>query len=161
MTMRAKYFLITVLSLTAITAFSQDAIVSEEELTKYATVMDSVAEMSVAVQATLSDMVKESEVMNGTRYNELSKIATDEAKLAEAKATPEEIAFLNEVAEKKKTETLKINQAFQSLVKENLGAATYNKVKKALAADAALKAKYDSLVEELAKDNQVSVEAEG
>lgn len=159
--MRAKYFLITVLSLTTITAFSQDAIVSEEELTKYATVMDSVAEMSVVVQATLSDMVKESEVMNGTRYNELSKIATDEAKLAEAKATPEEIAFLNEVAEKKKTETLKINQAFQSLAKDYLGAATYNKVKKALAADAELKVKYDSLIEEMAKDNQVSVEAEG
>lgn len=159
--MRAKYFLITVLSLITITAFSQDATVSEEELTKYATVMDSVAEMSVVVQATLSDMVKESEVMNGTRYNELSKIATDEAKLAEAKATPEEIAFLNEVAEKKKTETLKINQAFQSLAKDYLGAATYNKVKKALAADAELKVKYDSLIEEMAKDNQVSVEAEG
>lgn len=159
--MRAKYFLITVLSLNTITAFSQDATVSEEELTKYATVMDSVAEMSVVVQATLSDMVKESEVMNGTRYNELSKIATDEAKLAEAKATPEEIAFLNEVAEKKKTETLKINQAFQSLAKDYLGAATYNKVKKALAADAELKVKYDSLIEEMAKDNQVSVEAEG
>jgi hypothetical protein len=106
-------------------------------------------------------MVKESEVMNGTRYNELSKIASDEAKLAEAKATPEEIAFLKEVAEKKKTETLKINQAFQSLAKDYLGAATYNKVKKALAADATLKAKYDSLIEEMAKDNEVSSEAEG
>ncbi len=159
--MRAKYFLITVLCLITIPSFSQDAIVSDEELTKYATVMDSVAEMSAAVQAALSDMVKESGVMSGTRYNELSKIASDEAKLAEAKATPEEIAFLNEVAEKKKTETLKINQAFQSLVKENLGGATYNKVKKALAADAALKAKYDSLIEELAKDNQVGVKAEG
>ncbi len=159
--MRAKFLFITVFSFIAISSFSQDAIVSEEELTKYATVMDSVTEMSIAVQTTLNDMVKESEVMNGTRYNELSKIASDEAKLAEAKATPEEIAFLAEVAEKKKTETLKINQAFQSLAKDYLGAATYNKVKKALAADAALKAKYDSLIEEMAKDNEVSVEAEG
>jgi hypothetical protein len=159
--MRAKYFLITVFSLITIASFSQDATVSEEELTKYATVMDSINEMTIAVQTTLSDMVKGSEVMNGTRYNELSKIAADEAKLAEAKATPEEIAFLTEVAGKKKEETLKINQAFQSLVKENLGGATYNKVKKALAADAELKAKYDSLIEEMAKDNEVSVEAEG
>ena len=159
--MRAKYFLITVFSLITITSFSQDATVSEEELTKYATVMDSVTEMTIAVQATLSDMVKDSEVMNGTRYNELSKISTDEAKLAEANATPEEIAFLAEVAGKKKEETLKINQAFQSLAKDYLGAATYNKVKKALAADAELKAKYDSLIEEMAKDNEVSVEAEG
>jgi hypothetical protein len=159
--MRAKFLFITVFSFIAISSFSQDAIVSEEELTKYATVMDSVAEMSIAVQITLNDMVKESEVMNGTRYNELSKIASDETKLAEANATPEEIAFLAEVAEKKKTETLKINQAFQSLAKDYLGAATYNKVKKALAADATLKTKYDSLIEEMAKDNEVSVEAEG
>lgn len=159
--MRAKFLFITIFSFIAVTTFAQDATVSEEELTKYATVMDSVAEMSLAVQTTLSDMVKGSEVMNGTRYNELSKIASDETKLAEANATPEEIAFLAEVAEKKKTETLKINQAFQSLAKDYLGAATYNKVKKALAADATLKAKYDSLMEEMAKDNEVSVEAEG
>jgi hypothetical protein len=159
--MRAKFLFITVFSFIAFASVAQDAVVSDEELTKYATVMDSVTEMSIAVQATLSDMVKDSEVMNGTRYNELSKIASDETKLAEAKATPEEIAFLAEVAEKKKTETLKINQAFQSLAKDYLGAATYNKVKKALAADATLKAKYDSLMEEMAKDNDVSVEAEG
>jgi hypothetical protein len=159
--MRAKFLFITAFSFIAVTSFAQDAVVSDEELTKYATVMDSVTEMSIAVQTTLNDMVKESEVMNGTRYNELSKIASDEAKLAEAKATPEEIAFLKEVAEKKKTETLKINQAFQSLAKDYLGAATYNKVKKALAADATLKAKYDSLIEEMAKDNEVNSEAEG
>jgi hypothetical protein len=159
--MRAKFLFIAAFSFIAVTSFAQDAVVSDEELTKYATVMDSVTEMSIAVQTTLNDMVKESEVMNGTRYNELSKIASDEAKLAEAKATPEEIAFLKEVAEKKKTETLKINQAFQSLAKDYLGAATYNKVKKALAADATLKAKYDSLIEEMAKDNEVSSEAEG
>jgi len=156
--MSAKYFFITVLSLISVTSFSQDATVSEEELTKYATVMDSISEMTMGVQVTIAEMVKESEVMKGTRYNELSKIISDQEKLAAAKATPEEIAFLNEVAEKKKEETLKINQAFQNLVKENLGAATYNKVKKALAADAALKQKYDALIQELAKDNEAKAE---
>jgi hypothetical protein len=156
--MSTKYFLITALSLFTITSFSQDATVSEEELTKYATVMDSISEMTLGVQETIAEMVKESEVMKGTRYNELSKIISDQAKLAAAKATPEEIAFLNQVAEKKKEETLKINQAFQSLVKENLGAATYNKVKKALASDAALKQKYDALIQELAKDNEGKTE---
>ncbi len=156
--MRAKFFLSTIFSLMVITSYSQDAAVSEEELTKYATVMDSVTEMSIEVQATLNTMVKESEVMTGARYNELSKIVSNEAKLAEAAATPEEIAFMKEVAEKKKTETLKINQAFQSLAKDYLGAATYNKVKKALVSDAVLKQKYDSLIEEMAKDNKVEEE---
>ncbi|MDZ7650649.1 MAG: hypothetical protein U5K54_27860 [Cytophagales bacterium] len=140
--MRAKFFLSTVLCLITILSFSQEATVSEEELTKYATVMDSINEMTIVVQATLSDMVKDSEVMNGTRYNEISQIIDDKAKLDEAEATPEEIAFVNEVAKKKKEETLKINQAFQSLAKDYLGAATYNKVKKALSTDLELKKQY-------------------
>lgn len=152
--MRAKFFLSTVLCLTTFFSFAQDTTVSEEELTKYATVMDSINEMTLAVQATLSDMVKESEVMNGTRYNEISKIINDPTKLDEAQATPEEIAFVNAVAEKKKEETVKINQAFQSLAKDYLGASTYNKVKKALSTDPELKKQYDALISEMEKDNE-------
>ncbi|MBL7872317.1 MAG: hypothetical protein JNM78_11935 [Cyclobacteriaceae bacterium] len=160
--MRAKFLFIAVLSFITITSFSQaKSAVTDEELTKYATVMDSIDEMSIAVKTILSDMVASSEVVNNARYNELSKIINDKAKLKEAEATPEEIAFINEVAEKKKTETAKINKAFQSLVKDNLGGAAYNKVKKALASDAALKAKYDALMEEMAKDNGVAVEEAG
>jgi Ca2+-binding EF-hand superfamily protein len=158
--MKAKFFLSTVFSLIAIASYSQDASVSEEELTKYATVMDSISEMTINFQSSISTMVKESEAITGTRYNELSKIISDEAKLTEAKATPEEIAFIKGMAEKKKEETSKINQAFQTLVKENLGAATYNKVKKALATDTTLKQKYDSLIEEMEKDNKVEKETE-
>ncbi|MBL7876862.1 MAG: hypothetical protein JNL53_14435 [Cyclobacteriaceae bacterium] len=152
--MRAKFFLSTVLCLTTFFSFAQDTAVSEEELTKYATVMDSINEMTLAVQATLSDMVKESEVMNGTRYNEISKIIDDPTKLNEAQATPEEIAFVNAVAEKKKEETVKINQAFQSLAKDYLGASTYNKVKKALSTDPELRKQYDALISEMEKDNE-------
>jgi hypothetical protein len=159
--MRAKFFLSTVLCLITILSFAQDATVSEEELTKYATVMDSINEMTIVVQATLSDMVKDSEVMNSTRYNEISQIIDDKAKLDATAATPEEIAFVNEVAKTKKEETLKINQAFQSLAKDYLGAATYNKVKKALSADPELKKQYDALLAEMEKDNQVEEAATG
>lgn len=137
-------------------AYAQEEVtITDEELSKYATAMDSVNEMSASVLVTISDMVKNSEVMDAARYNDLSKIAKDEAKLAEAKATPEEIAFLNEVATKKEEETARINAAFQSLAKEYVGVAVFNKVKKALSADAELKTKYDSLMDELKKDNPV------
>jgi phage-related protein len=153
-TMRAKFFLISVFSLITLTSvYSQDVTVSDEELTKYATAMDSINEMSAEVKVMITDMVKNGKVMTATRYNEISKIITDETKLTEAKATPEEIAFAKEVATKKDEATARINQAFQSLAKDYVGAATFNKVKKALASDAELKTKYDSLMVELAKDN--------
>ncbi len=152
--MRAKFFLISLISLISFsTAYTQDATVTDDELTRYATAMDSINEMSANVMILITDMVNGNETVNAARYNELSKIIGDETRLNEAKATAEEIAFIKEVAAKKAEETAKINKAFQSLAKEYVGAATYNKVKKALAADAALKGKYDALMAELAKDN--------
>ncbi len=154
--MRAKFFLISIFSLiTFSSVFAQDTAVtvSEEELTKYATAMDSINEMSASLRLMITDMVKNGKVMNAARYNEISKIINDETKLTEAKATPEEIAFAKEVAAKRDEESAKINQAFQSLAKDYVGAATFNKVKKALAADAELKGKYDVMISEMAKDN--------
>jgi len=141
--------------LMALPAFSQEVSISEEELGKYATAMDSVNEMSAAVLVTISDMVKNSTVMKPSRYNDLSKIAKDEVKLAEAKATPEEIEFLKQVAAKKDEGSANINAAVQSLAKDYVGVSVFNKVKKALGTDTDLKTRYDSLMTELKKDNPV------
>lgn len=127
--------------------------VSDEELMKYATLMDSVNEMSASVRVELSEMVKNDTTMNAARYNDLSKIINDDAKLAEAKATPEEIAFVKSVAAKKQEETAKINAAYQELAKDYVTVPVFNKVKKALAADPLLKTRYDSLMVELGKDD--------
>lgn len=150
--MKAK-FLIPIFCLLGLTAFSQDITVTDEELTKYATAMDSINEMSAGVKEMITELVKNNKAVTATRYNEISKIITDETKLTEAKATPEEITFVKDLAVKRDSATLKINQAVQTLAKDYVGAATFNKVRKALSTDAALKTKYDALMTELAKDN--------
>ena len=75
--------------------------VTDEELEKYAVTMDSINDMKQSLLEEITEMVKSNESITNARYNELSKIADDEAALAEAKATPEEIAFIKEVAAKK------------------------------------------------------------
>jgi predicted nucleic acid-binding Zn-ribbon protein len=152
--MKASFFLIFSFILVAVAPVAaQDAAVTDDELKRYATAMDSINEMTAALKARITDMVRNGKVITGSRYNELSKIVADEAKLAEAKATEDEIAFVKQVAATREEETAKINSAFQNLAKEYVGAAVYNKVKKALASDAQLKEKYDALMSELAKDN--------
>jgi predicted nucleic acid-binding Zn-ribbon protein len=136
-----------------LTTYAQDTKVTDDELVRYATAIDSINEMSADVRTKLADMVKENPGITASRYNELSKIAGDEAKLAEAKATPEEIAVLKEVAEKKAEETARINETYQTLAKEYVTAPVFNKVKKALAEEPEVKARYDSLITELGKDN--------
>jgi len=130
--------------------FAQEQ-VTDEELKKYAVTMDSVNDMKASLLEEISAMVKANTGLTNARYNELSKIMNDEAKLAAAKATPEEIAFMKSIAEKKSEGTAEITQTLQTMAKEYVGATSYNKVKKALATDAELKAKYQTMLEELDK----------
>jgi hypothetical protein len=153
--MKLSFILLLAVCGFACPAFSQDdkAAVTDEELMKYAEVMDSVNEMTASVRIMLADMVKENDSISAARYNELSKIANDDAKLAEAKATPEEIAFVKRVAEKKNEETAKINETYQKMAKEYVTVPVFNKVKKALASDDSLKTRYETLMVELGKDD--------
>jgi hypothetical protein len=112
------------------------------------------------MQAVLSGQIKEMVTTNQTitaqRYNELYKIINDEGKLLEASATPEEISFVKEVIAKRDAGTAKIKETYQLLAKDFVGAAAFNKVRKAISSDEGVKTKYQSLMDELAKDNAVN-----
>src|SRR3989337_1717652 len=77
---------------------SDDAAITDEELEKYAVTMDSVNDMKESLLEAITAKVKSNVKLTTARYNELSKIIDDEAALTKAKATPEEISFIKEVA---------------------------------------------------------------
>jgi hypothetical protein len=157
-------FLSGIFFLTLISAplFAQDAqpadapTVTDEELKKYAVAMDSISEMQGELSSEIKTMVKGNAAIPVARYNELYKIIGDEGKLLEAQATPEEIRFVKEVIAKREEGTAKIKETYQLLAKDFVGATSFNKVKKALTTDEALKTKYQSMIDELAKDNAVN-----
>jgi hypothetical protein len=131
--------------------------ITDAELEKYAVTMDSINDMKASLLEDITEMVKNNEKMTNARYNELSKIDEDEAALAKAKATPEEIAFLKEVAAKKAEGTAKIQETFQSMAKEYVGASSYNKIKKALSSDSEVKKRYETFMDKLeANDSSVN-----
>ncbi|MCB0492815.1 MAG: hypothetical protein KDC93_10405 [Cyclobacteriaceae bacterium] len=143
-------FLFLMVSMMSNMAIAQDDAITDEDLKKYAVAMDSIESMKGHLIETITEMVKGNEEVSASRYNELSKIIDDETKLTEAEATEVEIAFVKSVAAKKVEETAKINEAFQSLAVDYIGAKTYNAVKKALKEDEEIIAKYKALTEELA-----------
>ncbi|MBX2966695.1 MAG: hypothetical protein KF845_11145 [Cyclobacteriaceae bacterium] len=128
--------------------------VTDEELKKYAVVMDSVDNMKADLIESISEMVKNNEKVTAARYNELSKIINDETKLAEASAKPEEIEAIKEILKFKDEGTAKIQETFKTLATEHVGAAVFNKVKKAIAEDAETKAKYQEILAELKEDSE-------
>lgn len=153
--MKIRIFGLLMFVLAAWNGFGQDAAtaVNDDELKRYAVMMDSIDEMRTSLLAEISEMVKSSEGVSVARYNELFKIINDEAKLTAANATPEEIAAVKAIQARKDLGTAQINDTYKTLAKEYVGASTFNKVKKALDADPALKTKYQSMLDELKADN--------
>src|SRR5687768_1263057 len=127
--------------------------ITDEELEKYAVTMDSVNDMKESLLADITEMVKDNEKMTNARYNDLSKIIDDEAALTAAKATPEEIAFIKEVQTKKEEGTMKIQETFQTMAKDYVGASSYNKIKKALESDPAVKQRYETALNKVGGDS--------
>lgn len=156
--MKLKFFsLVCFMALFSAKLFAQDAAaITDEELKKYAIAMDSVNEMQAVLSGQIKEMVTTNQTITAQRYNELYKIINDEGKLLEASATPEEISFVKEVIAKRDAGTAKIKETYQLLAKDFVGAAAFNKVRKAISSDEGVKTKYQSLMDELAKDNAVN-----
>jgi hypothetical protein len=123
--------------------------ISDEDLRKYAVTMDSVNGMKQTLLDEIANKVRNNIKIPVARYNELYKIIGDQAKLAEAKATPEEIAFVKEVTAFKDQGAAKINEKFQALAKDYVGVSKFNKIKNSLATDNELKARYDAIFGEV------------
>ena len=152
--MKKTFFLMALCLVLAGAVHAQDApAVSDDELERYAVMMDSIDEMRVDLLAEISEMVKNTDKITVARYNDLSKIANDPAKLEEAKATPDEVAFLTEIQTLKESGTAEINTTFKSMAKDYVGASTYNKVKKAITEDNEVKSKYETMLNKLKEDN--------
>lgn len=135
------------------TAFSQKLAVTDDDLVKYATAMDSVSQMQSTARHQLGDMIKSKGIMDLARYNALNKIINDPQLLEEAKATPEEIAFVKEVNAKQAEEVDRIKTTYQALATEYVTPQVFNKVKKAIDNDPKVKQRYDSIMMRVQQDH--------
>lgn len=130
---------------------AQDAEVTTEELTQYAQVVAKIDSLKSDMKAKISEAVKSNELMDGGKmYNQLNKAKGDEAKIAETGATEEQLAAYNEI--KAYIDELKGALKTQSTdaVKSTMEISAYNKVRKALRADAELKSQFDEIAASLA-----------
>lgn len=136
---------------------SADDTITDEDLRKYAVVMDSVDAMKETLLSDISTKIKSNGKMKISRYNQLSKAVDDEAKLKELKATPEEIAFVNEVSTLKQDGAAKISETVETLANDFVGTTKYNKIKGSLEVDTTMRTRYDKIVSEMSSDDSASV----
>ncbi len=123
--------------------------ISDEDLKKYAVTMDSVEAMQQSLREIVAETVRANTVMPISRYNELFKIAEDEAKMKAANATPEEVAFLKQIDDLRKVNIKRINATYQDLAKNYVGLKAFNAIRKSLQSDQELKARYDNVSKQM------------
>jgi uncharacterized protein YktA (UPF0223 family) len=134
---------------------AQDTDITDDELKLYATVMAKIDGMKSEMKTKYNALIKDEPSMNGgRRFKELKTAKGDEAKLAAISATEEEITVYNKIQVEYASMTTDFKAAYPSIIKDELGAGVYNKIKKALKTDSELKSKYEEVVITLQKENE-------
>jgi len=134
------------------TQAQDEAPLTDEELKKYATVMDYADQEKERLKNDYNEMIQAEELMDGgRRFKELKDAQGDEAKLAEIKATPEEIEVFNKIEAANEENIAAFKEAYTEKIKDNnqLGAGLYNRITKELKTDEELKARYTAILEEV------------
>lgn len=140
---------------------AQEDEITDEDLTAYATLLLKVDSMKDAAKNQFSEMVKANELMaGGKRYNELKSAIGDDEKLAEIKATEEEVQAYNELVAFNTNASANIKTVFGAEVKDGIGARKYNTIRKLLKSDADVKAKYDEIYVNLKGQQEVETDEE-
>ena len=137
-----------------------EAPLTDEELKKYAMVMDFADQEKAKLKESYNAMIQEQELMTGgKRFKELKAAGGDEAKLSEIGATPEEIEVFNTIEAANNENIAAFKEAYTTKIKdkEQLGAGLYNRISKALKTDTELKTRYTAIMEAI-KSERASAE---
>lgn len=141
-------------------AFAQtEGEITDEDLKKYAMVMDSIDVMKQNIQDELNEMIQSEEAMQGgRRYLEIQKAAGDPAQLEELEVTEEEQMVYDNIQAKYDEMTGKFKDTYTNLIKDELGGTLYNDITKALREDEEVKQRYETISAEL-KESKEGVES--
>ena len=127
-------------------ANAQSEEVSDENLRRYAILMETVDAMKSEISVTLNEMIKNQEGMSGKRFSELSKGEGEPASEFEQK-------FMDTIEEMKKERIEAIKEVNQLLATKMLpdGGKTYKAIKEAISSDENVKARYEAILAKIQK----------
>jgi len=129
--------------------------VTDKDIKNYAIIELAKKSITSEISPMVNDLIKKQSASNekqgigqftGQRFNELKGTKGDKAKLDAIEAQEWEVAFLNMVNEKIDKKMKATKDVVNLLAKNAMGASAYKATKAAIAADPAMKAKFDGYV---------------
>lgn len=150
--MKKTFFAAMIVGLFSLTtAFAQEE-VTNEELYKYAIVMEAKELFSDELSAQITEYVEQQDPAIKNRYNALAG--------GETPANDAEKKFIDQVNTMKTERSGEFTEAYKTMIKRVLGADTYKKVQNALK-DAQVRQRYSAIVQEIQSAKEVASAASG
>lgn len=117
---------------------------TDEELTKYATVMVWAESEKVRMADSVEVWVKSNDKLSAAAYNTLSR-ASKKGNIENAEATAEEKAEFELIKKNIEVQKESFKEVYVGKIKEDIGAGLYNKLKKSLKSNPEVKARYEAI----------------
>ncbi|WP_420315771.1 hypothetical protein [Ekhidna sp.] len=133
---------------------------SEEDYTKYATVMLWAEMEKERMTGVYNDWINNDEALAAARFVEIKSAKGDSVKLQEIEVTTEELTAFETIQVNYDSMTASFKEVYIGKIKEDIGAGLYNKLKKALKADANIKTQYKAVYDALKEESAATEEDE-
>ncbi|XOV95054.1 MAG: hypothetical protein ACFHWX_10155 [Bacteroidota bacterium] len=121
---------------------------TDDELISYATVMVWVEGEKVKMTDAYNSWIQENDSIEAAKFSEMLK-ANKSGTLGEVEATESELAAFNSIEAKNEQQQAEFKEVFIGKIKEDITVSLYNDLGKALKKDEALKARYQTIFDEL------------
>ncbi|MEQ8903731.1 hypothetical protein [Ekhidna sp.] len=133
---------------------------SDEELTKYATVMVWAEVEKERMTEVYNGWINNDEVLEAARFVEIKSANGDSLKLQEIEATDDEIMAFQQIQVDYDSMTSSFKEVYIGKIKGDIGAGLYNTLKKELKSSEGTKARYQEIYNGLKEESAVRVEDE-
>ena len=154
-----KLSLIALFLLSMVVVKAQDEY-TDEELTKYATVMVWAEDEKVVMTDTYNDWINNNEVLDAKVFLDIKNTKGDSVKIADLGVSTEELVAFEMIQAKYDSMTASFKEVYIGKIKNDIGAGLYNKLKKSLKADDDVKGRYDAIYEGLKSEESIEDDAE-
>lgn len=141
-----KVLMITCLTMCfGVLSAQEEVSFSDEELTNYASVMVWGKLEKKNMTGTYNTWISQNEELAAKRFSEIKKAKGDSIKLVELEVNETELTAFNTIQMKYDSMIGSFKTTYKTKIKEEIGNGLYNKIRKALKADADIKSRYQAI----------------
>lgn len=155
--MKKAFLVIWIMGIASVLNAQGESVISDEDLSKYAQVMVWAELEKNKITEIYNDWINKDENLTAILFVKIKAAKGDSAKLSEIAVSQEELQSFNQIEASYDSLTSAFKNAYVGRIKEDVGAGVYNRVKKSLGLDAAVKARYQLIFNKFMNESKDAI----